>query len=242
MLVELGEPARYRSGWRRPAAAARRGHRLSLPATDSLMGTPAFHQLPAPANEGRDEPWILVVCTDCWTDWLKDYSIKVINELRLDLSTDRGQKVLQLLTVKVHRKPEGADELRMPRCNNRTWTIEYLLWTIGRLRPLPVGQAATARSDRELMLRIRGLEVGLVLAGGDAAIMRILPNTSVGQLLRCRRGRRRRSRQPAVAGWQGTFRASGAVGPRTRTAAGSPRRGSAGRNAGWRCSPVARES
>ena len=31
------------------------------------------------------------VCADCWTDWLKNYSIKVINELRLDLSTELGQ-------------------------------------------------------------------------------------------------------------------------------------------------------
>jgi len=30
------------------------------------------------------------VCADCWQEWLKNYSIKVINELRLDLSTDRG--------------------------------------------------------------------------------------------------------------------------------------------------------
>jgi tetratricopeptide (TPR) repeat protein len=31
------------------------------------------------------------VCGDCWTDWLRNYSIKVINELRLDLSTEAGQ-------------------------------------------------------------------------------------------------------------------------------------------------------
>ncbi len=31
------------------------------------------------------------VCADCWNEWLRNYSIKVINELRLDLSTDRGQ-------------------------------------------------------------------------------------------------------------------------------------------------------
>jgi len=30
------------------------------------------------------------ICADCWTDWLKNMSIKVINELRLDLSTERG--------------------------------------------------------------------------------------------------------------------------------------------------------
>ena len=27
----------------------------------------------------------------CWQDWLRNYSIKVINELRLDLSTEFGQ-------------------------------------------------------------------------------------------------------------------------------------------------------
>jgi tetratricopeptide (TPR) repeat protein len=31
------------------------------------------------------------ICTDCWQDWLRNYSIKVINELRLDLSTEHGQ-------------------------------------------------------------------------------------------------------------------------------------------------------
>lgn len=30
------------------------------------------------------------VCADCWNDWMKNMSIKVINELRLDLSTERG--------------------------------------------------------------------------------------------------------------------------------------------------------
>lgn len=30
------------------------------------------------------------VCADCWDAWKKDYSIKVINELRLDLSSEFG--------------------------------------------------------------------------------------------------------------------------------------------------------
>jgi Fe-S cluster biosynthesis and repair protein YggX len=32
------------------------------------------------------------ICTDCWNEWLKNYSIKVINELRLDLSSEYGQE------------------------------------------------------------------------------------------------------------------------------------------------------
>jgi len=31
------------------------------------------------------------ICADCWTDWLKNQSIKVVNELRLDLSSEFGQ-------------------------------------------------------------------------------------------------------------------------------------------------------
>jgi Fe-S cluster biosynthesis and repair protein YggX len=30
------------------------------------------------------------VCSRCWDYWLRDLSIKVINEMRLDLSTEQG--------------------------------------------------------------------------------------------------------------------------------------------------------
>ncbi len=32
------------------------------------------------------------ICAECWTEWFKNYSIKVINELRIDLSTEFGQE------------------------------------------------------------------------------------------------------------------------------------------------------
>ena len=32
-----------------------------------------------------------VICAVCWNGWLKDFSIKVVNELRLDLSSESGQ-------------------------------------------------------------------------------------------------------------------------------------------------------
>jgi Fe-S cluster biosynthesis and repair protein YggX len=32
------------------------------------------------------------ICADCWNEWLKDTSIKVINELRLDLSLEAAQE------------------------------------------------------------------------------------------------------------------------------------------------------
>ncbi len=49
-------------------------------------------QLPAPPNLGGKlaERVHGKICTDCWDSWKKDYSIKVINELRLDLSSEFG--------------------------------------------------------------------------------------------------------------------------------------------------------
>ncbi len=32
------------------------------------------------------------ICADCWNEWFKNYSVKVINELRLDLSSEFGQE------------------------------------------------------------------------------------------------------------------------------------------------------
>jgi Fe-S cluster biosynthesis and repair protein YggX len=55
--------------------AGRRAQRLSAP--------------PIPDEIG--ERIAGAICTTCWTLWFKDLSIKVINELRLDLSSDFGQ-------------------------------------------------------------------------------------------------------------------------------------------------------
>jgi Fe-S cluster biosynthesis and repair protein YggX len=49
-------------------------------------------QLPAPPVP--DEIGVKihqVVCAACWNLWFRDLSIKVINELRLDLSSEFGQ-------------------------------------------------------------------------------------------------------------------------------------------------------
>lgn len=49
-------------------------------------------QLTAPPVPDEIGPRIQAnVCSACWTLWLKDLSVKVINELRLDLSSDFGQ-------------------------------------------------------------------------------------------------------------------------------------------------------
>jgi tetratricopeptide (TPR) repeat protein len=49
-------------------------------------------QLPAPPLTDAEGQRIFAdICSACWTLWFKDISIKVINELRLDLSSDFGQ-------------------------------------------------------------------------------------------------------------------------------------------------------
>lgn len=49
-------------------------------------------KLDKPPIDGPDGQRIFeTICTACWTNWWKDYSIKVVNELRLDLSSESGQ-------------------------------------------------------------------------------------------------------------------------------------------------------
>jgi Fe-S cluster biosynthesis and repair protein YggX len=45
-----------------------------------------------PMNDALGQRIYETICADCWNEWLRNYSIKVINELRLDLSTDHGQE------------------------------------------------------------------------------------------------------------------------------------------------------
>jgi Fe-S cluster biosynthesis and repair protein YggX len=56
-------------------AAGRRARQLPKPPVPDEIGVRIYEK----------------VCADCWTGWFKDYSIKVINELRLDLSSEFGQ-------------------------------------------------------------------------------------------------------------------------------------------------------
>jgi Fe-S cluster biosynthesis and repair protein YggX len=90
MLGELGEPvpAPRRAGG---AAAAGDGFRCQRPGC--LAGFRA-RQLPAPPMKDELGQRIYAsICADCWNDWLRNFSIKVINEMRLDLSLERGQEV-----------------------------------------------------------------------------------------------------------------------------------------------------
>jgi Fe-S cluster biosynthesis and repair protein YggX len=91
MLESLGEPAPVS---RRTAAggtgAGQGGFRCQRPGC--TYGARA-HQLQAPPmNDELGRRIYESVCADCWNEWLRNFSIKVINELRLDLSSERGQE------------------------------------------------------------------------------------------------------------------------------------------------------
>ena len=86
MLVQLGKPVPAA----KKAAAAGDGFHCNRPGC--MAGRHARKLPKPPMNDAVGQRIFETVCADCWTDWLRSYSIKVINELRLDLSTERGQE------------------------------------------------------------------------------------------------------------------------------------------------------
>jgi Fe-S cluster biosynthesis and repair protein YggX len=90
LLVQLGEPAPV-SKKATAAAASGDGFRCQRPGC--FAGARA-RQLPKPPMSDELGKRIQAqICADCWNEWFRNYSIKVINEMRLDLSTEQGQEV-----------------------------------------------------------------------------------------------------------------------------------------------------
>ena len=90
MLTELGEAPPEPKKTAAPAGAPGDGFRCQRPGC--LAGSRA-RKLPGPplgVEKALGQKIVANVCADCWNDWLRNMSIKVINELRLDLSTERG--------------------------------------------------------------------------------------------------------------------------------------------------------
>src|SRR5437870_2431258 len=86
MLGQLGKPVPQP----KRTVAGGDGFRCQRP---GCMAGSRARKLPAPpigVDRAVGEKIMATVCADCWNDWLRNMSIKVINELRLDLSTERG--------------------------------------------------------------------------------------------------------------------------------------------------------
>jgi tetratricopeptide (TPR) repeat protein len=90
MLTELGEGVPTSLHIPSAATAASGGFRCQRP---GCMWGARARQLPRPPLGDEIGQRIYEnVCAECWNEWLRNFSIKVINELRLDLSTGRGQE------------------------------------------------------------------------------------------------------------------------------------------------------
>src|SRR5262249_32692044 len=78
---------------RRQAAAAPVGGGFQCQRPGCVAGAHA-RQLPKPPMNDEVGAQIQAkVCADCWEYWLKNLSIKVINEMRLDLSTEKHVEI-----------------------------------------------------------------------------------------------------------------------------------------------------
>ena len=64
------------------------GFRCSRPMC--LAGKKAQPLTKAPLADEIGQTIAARVCQECWNSWVKDYSVKVINELRLDLSDEKA--------------------------------------------------------------------------------------------------------------------------------------------------------
>jgi len=89
LLQQIGEaaPQPKKAAGREGAAAAFQCRRPGC-----MWGNRA-RQLPAPPiGDDIGRRIHAEICAECWQEWFRNYSIKVINELRLDLSTELGQE------------------------------------------------------------------------------------------------------------------------------------------------------
>ncbi len=89
LLQQIGEPAPQpkKAAGKEAAGGAFQCHRPGC-----MWGNRA-RQLPSPPIPDELGRRIQAeICAECWQEWFRNYSIKVINELRLDLSTELGQE------------------------------------------------------------------------------------------------------------------------------------------------------
>lgn len=89
MLVQLGETAPVS----KKAATGPTGDGFHCQRPGCMAGSRARKLAAPPMSDDLGKRVQETICADCWNEWLRNFSIKVINEMRLDLSTERGQEV-----------------------------------------------------------------------------------------------------------------------------------------------------
>jgi Fe-S cluster biosynthesis and repair protein YggX len=89
LLVQLGEPAPVSQKSSKPAAAEGLGSGFKCNRPGCLAGARAQPLPKPPMSDELGKAIYDHVCAQCWEYWLRDLSIKVINEMRLDLSTEK---------------------------------------------------------------------------------------------------------------------------------------------------------
>jgi len=89
LLQSLGEavPQTKKAAPAGPVGAG--GFRCHRPGC--IAGPHARQLARPPINDELGQRIYENICADCWQDWLRNYSVKVINELRLDLSREDHQ-------------------------------------------------------------------------------------------------------------------------------------------------------
>lgn len=88
LLGQLGAPVPELK--RAPAEGGPGGFRCRRPGC--WAGSRARQLASPPFNDSLGQRIQQEICADCWQEWFRNYSVKVINELHLDLSTERGQE------------------------------------------------------------------------------------------------------------------------------------------------------
>lgn len=92
LLVGLGQPAPTPKATA-PASASGPGDGFKCQRPGCVSGKSARKLAKAPMNDELGQRIYDNVCVECWDYWLKNLSVKVINEMRLDLSTDQGAEM-----------------------------------------------------------------------------------------------------------------------------------------------------
>jgi Fe-S cluster biosynthesis and repair protein YggX len=93
LLVQLGQPQPASQRGKSTAGAPPEGVSFRCQRPGCPSG-PYARQLPKPPmGDELGRRIFESVCAECWDYWLRSLSIKVINEMRLDLSTERGQEI-----------------------------------------------------------------------------------------------------------------------------------------------------